>query len=103
MNERYLHPGGCAGRDVGDSSTARIAASIDLDSPACQSAIITGKMKDELCSKIQAILDRKIRKEMQVVYLLVEARKLMGPRKLHRSCTSNIQQLGGSHQPRKQG
>lgn len=34
-------------------------------------------MKDELCSKIQAIVDRKIRKEMQVVYLLVEARKLM--------------------------
>ena len=34
-------------------------------------------MKDELCSKIQAIVDRKIRKQMQVVYPLVEARKLM--------------------------
>jgi hypothetical protein len=50
---------------------------LDANTVARQSAIIAGKMKDELCSKIQAIVDRKIRKEMQVVYLLVEARKLM--------------------------
>lgn len=34
-------------------------------------------MRDELCFKIQKLLDRKIRNEMQVVYLLVELRKLM--------------------------
>ena len=34
-------------------------------------------MRDELCLKIQRLLDRKIRNEMQVVYLLVELRKLM--------------------------
>ena len=50
---------------------------MDANTVARQSAIIAGKMKDELCSKIQAIIDRQIRKEMQVVYLLVEARKLM--------------------------
>jgi hypothetical protein len=50
---------------------------MEANTVARQSAIIAGKMKDELRSKIQAIVDRKIRKEMQVVYLLVEARKLM--------------------------
>ena len=34
-------------------------------------------MKDELIGKIQNVLDRPIAKEMQVVYLLVELRKLM--------------------------
>ena len=34
-------------------------------------------MRDELCSKIQRVLDKRIRNEMQVVYLLVELRKLM--------------------------
>src|ERR1700683_4725483 len=34
-------------------------------------------MRDELCLKIQRLLDRKIRNEMQVVCLLVELRKLM--------------------------
>lgn len=34
-------------------------------------------MKDEICSKIQRPLGRRIRQEMQVVYLLVEVRKLM--------------------------
>ncbi len=33
-------------------------------------------MKDELLEKIQHVLDRPIRNEMQVVYLLVELRKL---------------------------
>jgi len=28
-------------------------------------------MRDELCSKIQRVLDKRIRNEMQVVYLLV--------------------------------
>jgi len=68
---------GSSERIVGDSSIARIGAPMDGNTVARQSAIIAGKMKDELCSKIQAIVDRKIRKEMQVVYLLVEARKLM--------------------------
>jgi len=34
-------------------------------------------MKDELLRKIQHVLDRRITNEMQVVYLLVEVRKLM--------------------------
>src|SRR5208282_250691 len=34
-------------------------------------------MKDELIRKIQDVLDRRITNEMQVVYLLVELRKLM--------------------------
>jgi len=33
-------------------------------------------MKDEIVSKIQRVLDRRITNEMQVVYLLVEMRKL---------------------------
>ncbi len=34
-------------------------------------------MRDELRFKLQRLLDRKIRNEMQVVYLMVELRKLM--------------------------
>ncbi len=34
-------------------------------------------MKDELLRKIQVVLDRRITNEKQVVYLLVELRKLM--------------------------
>ena len=34
-------------------------------------------MKDELIRKIQRVLDRRITNEMQIVYLLVEVRKLM--------------------------
>jgi len=34
-------------------------------------------MKDELKHKIQSVLDRRITNELQVVYLLVELRKLM--------------------------
>lgn len=34
-------------------------------------------MKDELIRKIQDVLDRRITNEKQVVYLLVEIRKLM--------------------------
>lgn len=40
-------------------------------------AIVAAEMKDELLRKIQHVLDRRITNEMQVVYLLVELRKLM--------------------------
>ena len=34
-------------------------------------------MKDEILRKIQYVLDRRITNEQQVVYLMVELRKLM--------------------------
>jgi hypothetical protein len=40
-------------------------------------AIVAGEMKDELLRKIQHVLERRITNEKQVVYLLVELRKLM--------------------------
>jgi hypothetical protein len=39
--------------------------------------IVAAKMKDELLRKVQHVLDRRTTREMQVVYLLVELRKLM--------------------------
>lgn len=39
--------------------------------------IVATNMKDELIRKIQRVLDTRITTEMQVVYLLVEVRKLM--------------------------
>jgi hypothetical protein len=44
---------------------------------ACWPIILLYQTRDEFSFKLQRLLDRRIRNEMQVVYLMVELRKLM--------------------------